>query len=519
MLKTPPAARLILKAAGVEKGSGDPHKTKVGSITKAQVREIAETKMPDLNANDVDAAMKIIEGTARSMGITVTELTHARPTLALHADDRRVGGPARPARPRTARGAEHEAQQGLPQPQPRRSTRTQLYAPLEAVAPGQGDQPGEVRRRPSRSPCASASTPARPTRWCAAPSTCRTAPARPPGSWSSPTARRPSEARAAGADVVGGDDLIEKVAGGWTDFDAAVATPDLMGKVGRLGKVLGPRGLMPNPKTGTVTMDVAKAVDGHQGRQDRVPRRQALEPALPRSARPRSPSEQLVENYAAALDEILRLKPSAAKGRYLKKATMSPRRWARASRSTRTAPATCSRRTRSLTPQHHQTGPPAATRAARRARCVEARCALRRDGQPVGASQRRNASRRLATRIVIAETPRTTPTTTRQSRHRRSRPRPQQDEQEPAHHGQELPTHEALDRHENDQCPDRERGCTDAHRRVHDLGQHPQDQRGTQHRPPGQQPGAGAGGRLDGHVAVGQVGVRVGCEPSRRPDV
>jgi len=72
VLKTPPASRLILKAAGVEKGSGEPHKTKAGTITQAQVREIAETKMPDLNANDIDAAMKIIEGTARQMGITVT---------------------------------------------------------------------------------------------------------------------------------------------------------------------------------------------------------------------------------------------------------------------------------------------------------------------------------------------------------------------------------------------------------------------------------------------------------------
>ncbi|MCU0302118.1 MAG: 50S ribosomal protein L11 [Candidatus Nanopelagicales bacterium] len=73
VLKTPPAAKLILKAAGVDKGSGEPQKTKVGSITRAQVKEIAETKMPDLNANDVDAAMKIIEGTARQMGITVAE--------------------------------------------------------------------------------------------------------------------------------------------------------------------------------------------------------------------------------------------------------------------------------------------------------------------------------------------------------------------------------------------------------------------------------------------------------------
>ncbi len=130
------------------------------------------------------------------------------------------------------------------------------------------------------------------------------------------------EARAAGADFVGGDDMIEKVKGGWTDFDAAVATPDLMGKVGTLGKVLGPRGLMPNPKTGTVTMDVAKAVNEIKGGkiEFRVDKHSNL--AFPIGKASFS-EEALVENYAAALDEIMRLKPSAAKGRYLRKATMS----------------------------------------------------------------------------------------------------------------------------------------------------------------------------------------------------
>ncbi|MCA0331698.1 MAG: 50S ribosomal protein L1 [Actinobacteria bacterium] len=130
------------------------------------------------------------------------------------------------------------------------------------------------------------------------------------------------EARAAGADIVGGDDLIDKVAGGFTDFDAAVATPDLMGKVGRLGKVLGPRGLMPNPKTGTVTMDVAKAVSDIKGGkiEFRVDKHSNLHFVIGKAS---FSDEQLVENYAAALDEVLRLKPSAAKGRYLKKATVT----------------------------------------------------------------------------------------------------------------------------------------------------------------------------------------------------
>ncbi len=130
------------------------------------------------------------------------------------------------------------------------------------------------------------------------------------------------EARAAGADEVGSDDLIERVAGGWTDFDSAVSTPDLMGKVGRLGKVLGPRGLMPNPKTGTVTMDVAKAVEDIKGGkiEFRVDKNSNLHFPVGRAS---FSEDQLTDNYLAVLEEILRAKPSAAKGRYLKKVTVS----------------------------------------------------------------------------------------------------------------------------------------------------------------------------------------------------
>ncbi|ADG75562.1 ribosomal protein L1 [Cellulomonas flavigena DSM 20109] len=133
---------------------------------------------------------------------------------------------------------------------------------------------------------------------------------------------RAEQARAAGADEVGGDELIAKVADGWTDFDAAVATPDLMGKVGRLGKVLGPRGLMPNPKTGTVTMDVAKAVSDIKGGkiEFRVDRHANLHFIIGKTS---FSDVALVENYAAALEEILRLKPASSKGRYITKATLA----------------------------------------------------------------------------------------------------------------------------------------------------------------------------------------------------
>jgi len=136
------------------------------------------------------------------------------------------------------------------------------------------------------------------------------------------TGEKADQARAAGADEVGNDDLIEKVAGGWTDFDSAVATPDMMGKVGRLGKVLGPRGLMPNPKTGTVTMDVAKAVEEIKGGkiEFRVDKHANLHFVIGKRS---FTVDQLAENYGAAMDEVLRLKPSSSKGRYVKKVSVS----------------------------------------------------------------------------------------------------------------------------------------------------------------------------------------------------
>ena len=131
-----------------------------------------------------------------------------------------------------------------------------------------------------------------------------------------------AEAEAAGADIVGTDDLIARIQEGFLDFDAAIATPDQMSKVGRIARILGPRGLMPNPKTGTVTMDVAKAVADIKGGKItfKVDKQSNLHLVIGKAS---FPVEQLVENYAAALDEVQRAKPSAAKGKYLRNVTLS----------------------------------------------------------------------------------------------------------------------------------------------------------------------------------------------------
>ena len=136
------------------------------------------------------------------------------------------------------------------------------------------------------------------------------------------TGDKAAEAVAAGADEVGSDDLIERIQGGWLDFDAAIATPDQMAKVGRIARILGPRGLMPNPKTGTVTPAVTKAVADIKGGKInfRVDKQANLHLVIGKTS---FDEAKLVENYAAALDEVLRAKPSSAKGRYLKKVTVS----------------------------------------------------------------------------------------------------------------------------------------------------------------------------------------------------
>jgi large subunit ribosomal protein L1 len=131
-----------------------------------------------------------------------------------------------------------------------------------------------------------------------------------------------AEARAAGADEVGADDLVARIEGGFLDFDVAIATPDMMGQVGKLGRVLGPRGLMPNPKTGTVTTDVGKAVVEFKGgrveyRTDKVGNVHV------RVGKASFTKEQLLQNLHAVVEELMRAKPAAAKGRYLRGVTLS----------------------------------------------------------------------------------------------------------------------------------------------------------------------------------------------------
>ena len=129
-------------------------------------------------------------------------------------------------------------------------------------------------------------------------------------------------AEAAGADAVGSEDLIERIQGGWLDFDAAIATPDQMSKVGKIARILGPRGLMPNPKTGTVTPDVTRAITEIKGGKInfRVDKQANLHIVIGKAS---FDDTRLVENYAAAIEEINRAKPSAAKGRYVRKVTFA----------------------------------------------------------------------------------------------------------------------------------------------------------------------------------------------------
>ena len=310
VLKTPPTPVLLRERAGLEKASSEPGKSKVGRVTEAHIAEIAEIKMPDLNAYDLDAAKEQIRGTAR----TWASRSWAEPHRSTCHDPDDLAGRAHETRETEMSGKKHtDALKTF--------DRDQVYTPTEALgivkemASAKFDESVDVAVRLGVDPRK-------------ADQMVRGTVGLPAGTGKDvrvavfAAGEAAQEAREAGADLVGADDLAAQVEAGKFDFDVAIATPDMMPLVGRLGRALGPRGLMPNPKTGTVTTDVGRAVTEFKGgkveyRTDRygnihVPLGKAsFEPAA------------LETNFRAVIDELNRAKPAAAKGRYMRKITVS----------------------------------------------------------------------------------------------------------------------------------------------------------------------------------------------------
>ena len=191
-----------------------------------------------------------------------------------------------------------------------------------SAGPSHGDGQGEIRRDGGSFDAARASTRSIPTSRCGVRWSCPTGPGRACASSFSPRARRRRRPRDAGADFVGADDLVQKIQGGWMEFDKAVATPDMMGAVGKIGKLLGPRGLMPNPKVGTVTFDVARAVRDLKGGkvEFRVDKTATLAAGIGKAS---FGKEKIKENFLSFFEAIVKSKPSGAKGTYIRTLTLS----------------------------------------------------------------------------------------------------------------------------------------------------------------------------------------------------
>src|SRR5512137_1642459 len=263
VMKTPPATVLIKKAAKIDKGSARPHTDKVGKLTREQAEEIAKTKMPDLTAADMDAAVRTVAGSARSKGITVDEaLKLVKETSVAKFDESvdvavNLGVDAKKS-DQTVRGSVVlPAGTG-------KSVRVAVFA--------QGD--------------------------------------------------KAKDAQAAGADVVGFDDLAAKVKEGFMEFDVVIASPDAMRVVGQLGQILGPRGLMPNPKVGTVTPDVVTAVKNAKAGQVqyRTDKGGIIQCTLGKVT---FDAAAIQGNLEALLSDLRKAKPTAAKGVYLRKISVS----------------------------------------------------------------------------------------------------------------------------------------------------------------------------------------------------
>ena len=301
VVKQPPVAIQLKEAAKVKSGSAQPNRDKVGEVTWEQIEAIARDKMPDLNCFTVEAAMRMVAGTARSMGINVkvVQFTIQRSMSKLTKNQKNAYAKVEPNK--AYKLAEAAALL-------KEITFTKFDASVDidvrlGVDPRKANQ---MVRGVVTLPHGTGKT-VRVLVLC--------------------TPEKEEEAKAAGADYVGLDEYVEKIKGGWTDVDVIITTPNVMGKVGALGRILGPRGLMPNPKTGTVTMDVAKAVsEVKAGKIDfKVDKFGIVHTSIGKVSF--SP-EQIVDNANEFLSMIMKLKPSAAKGSYVKSiylsSTMSP---------------------------------------------------------------------------------------------------------------------------------------------------------------------------------------------------
>jgi large subunit ribosomal protein L1 len=292
IVKTPPAAVLLKRAAGIAKASAVPHKDKIGKVTRQQVKEIAQTKLVDLNTDNVDSAMRIIEGTARSMGIEVVEEIAMATMVSKRYDA---------AAAKIAPDRQYSLEEAI--------------GVLKSMPAAKFDESVDLSFRLGVDPKH-------------ADQMVRGAVVLPHGIGKTvrvavfAKGEKEREAREAGADVIGAEDLVERVQGGWMEFDTAIATPDLMGQVGRLGKVLGPRGLMPNPKLGTVTFDVSRAV--REAKAGKIEFRVDKAGNIHTPVGKRSFNEQqLSDNAMALIEAIVRAKPAASKGTYLRSLTVS----------------------------------------------------------------------------------------------------------------------------------------------------------------------------------------------------